>query len=150
MANPDKHTTPETSRGYETRDANVAMLLAATAGLALIVVASFILMRMMFGLLDTRNVAAGRSEWPLLEKNPLPPAPRLRVDVPRQLRELRAEEDRILTTYAWVDEAQGIARIPIDLAMAIMAAENGKVAAEAPSVEAHAEAPLDAGAGQAH
>jgi len=30
---------------------------------------------------------------------------------------LRLQEDAILTTYAWVDRAAGVARIPIDVAM---------------------------------
>jgi len=50
----------------------------------------------------------------------LPPEPRLEVSPPTTLRELRAEEERILTGYAWVDREQGIARVPIDEAMRLL------------------------------
>lgn len=51
----------------------------------------------------------------------LPPAPRLQVNPARDMAELRRAEDRVLKGYGWVDEAAGIARIPIDRAMAIVA-----------------------------
>ena len=34
--------------------------------------------------------------------------------------DLRAEEDAILETYGWVDQAAGVARIPIERAIALM------------------------------
>jgi len=46
---------------------------------------------------------------PRLEANPV--APRLRM---------RAEEDAILGSYAWVDRNAGIVRVPIDRAMALL------------------------------
>jgi hypothetical protein len=51
----------------------------------------------------------------------LPPAPRLQVNPARDIAELRLAEDRILDGYGWVDPAKGIARIPIERAMAILA-----------------------------
>jgi hypothetical protein len=50
-----------------------------------------------------------------------PPAPRLQVTPRIDLRTLRAREDRILTSYAWVDKERGIARIPVEEAMRIVA-----------------------------
>ena len=46
---------------------------------------------------------------PRLEPNPLDP--RIRM---------RAEEDAILTSYAWVDKKSGIVRVPIDRAMELL------------------------------
>jgi hypothetical protein len=51
---------------------------------------------------------------------PLPPAPMLQVKPREELKELRAEEDRILSSYGWVDPANGIVRIPIDRAMKLV------------------------------
>ena len=48
---------------------------------------------------------------PRLESNPL--APRLRI---------RAEEDAILSTYAWIDKKKGVVRLPIDRAMELLIA----------------------------
>jgi hypothetical protein len=38
--------------------------------------------------------------------------------VPRQ--KLRAEEDAVLTSYAWVDKPGGFVRIPVDRAMELL------------------------------
>ncbi len=46
-----------------------------------------------------------------------PPAPRLQVAPTNELDKLRAEEDRKLNTYYWVDRAKGIVHIPIRDAM---------------------------------
>lgn len=67
-----------------------------------------------------------------LEGRRLPPAPRLQVNPVRDMAELRRAEDRVLNGYAWVDEAAGIARIPIDRAMAIVAEKGLPPAAPTP------------------
>ncbi len=51
-----------------------------------------------------------------------PPAPRLQTDPQKELAEFRAEKRQRLTTYGWVDQAHGIAHIPIDEAMKRIAA----------------------------
>jgi hypothetical protein len=48
---------------------------------------------------------------------PPPPAPRLQADPRGDLLRFRAAEDRVLTTYGWVDRNAEIVRIPIDQAM---------------------------------
>ncbi|HYR46504.1 MAG TPA: hypothetical protein VER78_05820 [Thermoanaerobaculia bacterium] len=50
-----------------------------------------------------------------------PPEPRLEPFPLAPGLRLRAEEDAILTTYGWVDKKAGVARIPIDRAMEILA-----------------------------
>ena len=58
-----------------------------------------------------------------------------------QLRRLRAEEEVALTNYSWIDSQAGIARIPIDRAMQIVA-ERGleAVAFPAPATATQTEA----------
>jgi hypothetical protein len=46
-----------------------------------------------------------------------PPGPRLQTDSKADLRRFRAEEDRQLNGYHWIDRQKGIVRIPIDQAM---------------------------------
>ena len=60
----------------------------------------------------------------------LPPAPRLQVNPQRDIAELRRVETEILQGYGWVDEKKGIARVPIERAMAYLA-EHGLPAPEA-------------------
>jgi hypothetical protein len=45
-------------------------------------------------------------------------------NVSPQAQELRAKEQRFLTTYEWVDQTTGVARIPLDRALELIA-ENG-------------------------
>jgi len=47
----------------------------------------------------------------------LPPEPRVEVEPWQQLQTVRSREDHILKSYAWVDQKQGVVRIPIDQAI---------------------------------
>jgi hypothetical protein len=49
-----------------------------------------------------------------------PPPPRLQLDQPRELARFRAEEDRQLHTYYWVEKERGIVHIPIGRAMQLL------------------------------
>lgn len=46
--------------------------------------------------------------------------PRLEVDPPAALRELRAREAAELGRWGWTDEANGVARVPIERAMELL------------------------------
>ena len=46
-----------------------------------------------------------------------PPGPRLQTDSQAELQRVRAEEERKLNTYYWVDKQKGIVHIPIEDAM---------------------------------
>ena len=52
----------------------------------------------------------------------LPPAPRLQTDPHEDLKRLRAAEDSLLGHYGWVNRDSGLVRIPVDRALAIVAA----------------------------
>ena len=47
----------------------------------------------------------------------IPPEPRIEVEPYKQLLDVHAREDHVLSSYAWVDKSQGIVRIPIDQAI---------------------------------
>ncbi|HYL16202.1 MAG TPA: hypothetical protein VEV41_24430 [Terriglobales bacterium] len=49
------------------------------------------------------------------------PSPRLETNERGQLYEQRTEEEETLNSYGWVDQNAGVAHIPIDRAMAIIA-----------------------------
>lgn len=46
-----------------------------------------------------------------------PPAPRLQIEPSVDLARFRAEQDRRLNGYYWVDKAKGVVHIPIEQAM---------------------------------
>ncbi len=50
-----------------------------------------------------------------------PPGPPLQTDDEKDMRDLREEEDSVLDSPAWVDPAQGRVRVPIDVAMEVIA-----------------------------
>jgi hypothetical protein len=48
---------------------------------------------------------------------PPPNAPRLQLSPPADLNAFRADEDKVLDTYGWVDKTNGIVRIPVARAL---------------------------------
>lgn len=72
----------------------------------------------------TRTSEAGptpiEAEKPRTAEQKLPPEPRLEIDPQAHLARLHAEEDEVLQTYGWVDKGNGVVRIPIDRAMALI------------------------------
>jgi hypothetical protein len=115
--------------GYETRDVRFGGILAAAIGLGLLIVGTFVGMRVMLGALAER--AAGRSPpaSPLAAYAPTePPAPRLQAEPIKDLETLRAAEDALLHSYAWIDRERGTVRIPIERAIEIIAARTAGTA----------------------
>jgi hypothetical protein len=47
----------------------------------------------------------------------VPPGPRLQTNPEAELQEFRAEEEKRLNTYGWIDKRKGIVHIPIEEAM---------------------------------
>ncbi len=127
--------TPDNG-GYEKTDANIKWIVVSGILLIAVVIASFIIVRLTYVAME-KDVERSRSAAPpMLQSDVLPPAPRLRINAQMHLTELRAYEHELLHTHEWIDEANGIARIPIDRAIAMLA-EPGP-AAVAP--EAHTDA----------
>jgi hypothetical protein len=113
--------SPTPQAGHETTDANVSGVFVFGAGLAVLTAAAGLVIWMLLGYLQESRVAVP-SEYPTAfgQSDRLPPEPRLQSNPPNDLRELRAEEDKILSSYGWVDKDAGIVRIPIDRAMALV------------------------------
>jgi hypothetical protein len=108
---------------YETKDANTGVIVRAGIGLALVTLATCALVLVFFRWLAVREAREDAPPPPMArtEAGRLPPAPRLQTLPAQDLSAIRAEEDRTLTTYGWVDEQAGITRIPIEEAMRILA-----------------------------
>jgi len=81
----------------------------------------------MYGLyrnFQSREMAHDRPSSPLVDRTKphLPPEPRLQITPHPDLERFKAEQQAAVSTYGWVDEAQGVVRIPVDRAMDIVAA----------------------------
>lgn len=106
------------SSGHQPDRVQVRTVLLVGGGLALLVVASMLGMAA-FQRRLAREPAPPIPYFPGEQVEVQPPAPRLDPNQSKHLEELRREHQQILTNYAWIDEAAGVARIPIERAMEI-------------------------------
>ncbi|MFI5340431.1 MAG: hypothetical protein ACHQ7N_11410 [Candidatus Methylomirabilales bacterium] len=130
-------TAGDAGVGHERSDLEPRTI--AIFGLALVVVVAgcLIVAAWMFGFFAASRAQEDVPPSPLARVEP-PAGPVLQVNAPNDRARLRAEEDSILSTYAWVDRGAGIVRIPIGQAMQLLA-ERGLPAAAGKSEPAKAK-----------
>jgi len=110
-------------QGHESSDANIRGVTWAALGLALTALLVHIVLYFQLHLLVTR---AERSEpvppsfAPAREQGP-PPEPRLQTAPADDLRQMRAAEEKQLSSYGWVDRKAGIVHVPIERAKELVA-----------------------------
>jgi hypothetical protein len=96
---------------HEPADADVRTVWRTGAILAAIVAASFVVIAGLLG--GFANVTGGKPA----SQSHVSTQDRSLAD---QLRQLRLQEQQLLEKYEWVDQTNGIARIPVDRAMEIV------------------------------
>jgi hypothetical protein len=108
---------------YEKEDADTRLVIRAGIVLALVTLVASALVLFLFRWLAEREAKGDAPPPPMARVDParLPPAPRLQTLPAQDLAAVRAEEDRTLTTYGWVDERAGSVHIPIEEAMRLLA-----------------------------
>ncbi len=94
------------------------VLTAITVGMAALMWTTSSLLR---GRLEARDPAP--PTLPAARVQPEPPEPRLQTDPEEDMTLMRTEEERLLSTYDWVDREGGIARVPIARAIELMATQ---------------------------
>jgi hypothetical protein len=111
------------SAGLYDRDLNIKAVVITGVALALGTAVVFALMWGFYLGLKQLDRAKDLPPSPIPEANIAqpPPEPRLQESPGIDLQRLRAEEERILTTYGWVDREAGIVRIPIENAIDLLA-----------------------------
>ena len=116
------HTSPAGSRpGYETSDASSVKLLVIGAGLLVLIAVVLLIIWGLFRLFGSQPMEAHPVSSSLAREQVLPPEPRLQADPTRDLEIMRLREDSLLSGYGWIDRPSGIARIPVDTAIEILA-----------------------------
>lgn len=113
---------PSREEGYERRDANVRVLLQFGFWLAVILVVVSFAMRWTFNFLSAKS-PTGPPPTPFENARVLPPQPRLQVEPHQDLKTYCAQQLGNLNGYGWVDQQNGVVRIPIDQAMDKLARE---------------------------
>jgi hypothetical protein len=119
--------------GHETRDVRTRVIVTYAVGLTIVVVAVQFLMLGVYRLMMRESAP---------ERTPNTP-----VNIYRQLRTLRQDEARTLSSYGWVDRDKGVVRIPIDRAIDLVAARGvprGKGPRSVAELNSHSGTPVEA------
>ena len=113
------HHSPN-GAGHEESEVSVRLIVVSLAGLA---VATFFVFVLVVGIFRYFYDTYSTEQATKLSQPVIPPEPRIEVAPYEQVQQLRAKEDHILTTYAWVDKDGGKVRVPIDQAIDMLAAK---------------------------
>ena len=115
--------TASREAGHETSDANVKIVWYAGLGL---VVTTVVLMLIVIGMFHRFQVEHDAADQVDASQHVIPtiatslpafPGPRLQVAPEDDLAKLRAEDQRQLTQYGWIDKKAGVIRLPMDRAI---------------------------------
>jgi hypothetical protein len=105
---------PDTT--HESSDINVRAIISFTVVLTIIVLVIDLAMYGLFRVLHNYEVRNDPYVTPLatpLETVPKQPEPALQTEPWVDLKKFRTDQDAHMTSYGWVDEKTGVARIPI-------------------------------------
>ena len=115
---------PDGHGGYEKTDAHAGDTYRAGLYILGTMVVTALVVVPMYRSLSRREAREQKPAATVLKPDAAaaaPAFPKLVVSEPAVLAEFRAQEDAFLTTYGWVEKDKGIARMPIDVAMKVVA-----------------------------
>lgn len=122
---------------YEKSDAHAGTTVRAMAALAVVTALTAAALIPMFAFLRDFVGGAETAVPPSrVQSGRRPPKPWLQEEPFGDLQALRAHESAVLGHYAWADHGQGVIRMPIDDAMAVVLERGLPVRAEAPAAVA--------------
>lgn len=109
--------------GHETSDAQAGPIIRFLIFLAVLTIATAGLMVVFHHYLENREAKENPGRYPLAagRERPLPPPPRLQTYPFDDVKDLRRSEARYIHRYEWVDQNNGVVRIPIERAMELIA-----------------------------
>jgi hypothetical protein len=115
---------PHGQGGYEKTDADAGATIRAGLYILGTMVLTALVLVPMYHFLGRREARDQEPAATVLRPDaaaPAPAFPKLATAEPAALAEFRAQEDALLAGYGWVEKDKGIARMPIDAAMKIVA-----------------------------
>jgi hypothetical protein len=122
--NGHEQRVPDLSRPeerFEHRDVNVWSVYKFGIGLAFLCILSVGLLYGLYRYFVSREGGPMARDQVNVDARRLPPMPRLQSAPISDLKDMRAAEEQILNGYGWVDQANGVVRIPIDRAIDLLA-----------------------------
>jgi hypothetical protein len=126
---------------HERRDVNIRGLALFAFSLAVLLAGSLVLMAWLLDIFDVTPEGHGARGAPLAASPPRPPGPQLQTSPSRDMQEMLRAENTHLQSYAWVDRAGGMARIPLDRAMALVVQQGLPSWPEVPAAHTDARDP---------
>jgi hypothetical protein len=118
--------------GFEREDMGARNVYAFLIALALMGVLVHFMVKGIYGFMDSyqkahqppANPLATAPENPRVPGKDIPnkfPLPRLEENDRLEIKDFRMQEEQTLNSYGWVDQPNGVVRIPIDRAMQLLA-----------------------------
>jgi hypothetical protein len=105
--------------GYETTDISVRGIGWLGAGFIVLSIVGAVILWFGFNAIASLLTPAEPTS-PLATIPQVPPGPNLQISPSSDLQRLLTSEQNLLTQYAWVNQKQGVVRIPIDQAMKLI------------------------------
>jgi hypothetical protein len=116
---PDGESGGRSPERYERTDASVSGLLKFAVGLAILIVIALFAMKWTFYLF-TKVEPLGPPASPFENSRVLPPSPKLQVQPHLELKDYCESQLQQLNSYGWVDQNNGVVRIPMERAMSLV------------------------------
>ena len=134
--------------GHEASDVNAWAIGKFAIALVLLCIGSVALLLGLFHYFITREGPPPPKAYSDLARAGVkqPPAPQLETTPVLQLQRERAEEDRMLNSYGWIDKEHGIVRIPIEKAIDLLARKGLPSRSQAPATSS-VSVPSESGLG---
>jgi len=118
---------------HEDTDVNIRQLILFTVGLVVLSLLSAAIVLGLFNLFESQAAKSDQVQSPqAVPAGQLPPEPRLVENEPRMLEKHHETEAEVLEKYGWVNQAAGVARVPIDEAKKLLLQKGLPVRAGAP------------------
>ncbi len=142
------HPRPQHEPAEFDSEIHVRAIFGVLAGLVLLVALSFAGMWTFSKVLKARSVARDPEPLPVAEANSPRPRPRaaLQADPAADMTKFAREEEAAVSSYAWVDRANGVAQIPVERALEIVAERGLPVPPPLPDAAASPEPAAPGGA----
>ncbi len=117
-----EHDVASNGHTHEKSDASTRPIFRFVAGLAVFVAVAMFVMALLYGYFTKRETALDTPLSPLAKEAPVKSSgPQLQPNPRTELETLHRGEDAQLNGYGWVDQPQGLVRIPIERAMELVA-----------------------------
>lgn len=118
---PRNHDQMPPDSHHEVSDVSAKPIFYFAMGLVLLIILTLISMKSLFNLLDQDAVRSDPELSGVASERPkLPPLPRLETDPVSARKQFFQNEKKIIESYGWVDQKQGIVRVPVKRAMELL------------------------------